>query len=537
MGSRARVVGEIERPAPLGSLLASARRLTSADLKAKRRRSTTAAESSWQSESWDMYDLVGEQHFLVSNLAKRLGKARLYVGKVNPLDPTDDPFPVVDEKIKDVLQAVGGSQAALGQLLERLAMNLSMAGEGWMVGIPEHLLDEEAEAPKDPDSIPLTDFEWRMLSVSEVQTNTTGKVTLQLDLNQKLEVEPEDVYLIRVWRPHPRWWWQADSPSKAALPVLKELVGLTMHIGAQVDSRLAGAGVFIVPQSAQRALRIAAGVPEDSEEDQFTEALIEAMMTSISDRSNASALVPLVVTVPDESTGLFRHITFSTPLDAEARNLRDEAIRRLALGQDAPPELLLGSGGMNHWGAWLTQEDTVANHIEPPLALICDALTTQYLWPVLEGMGVKDYQDHVIWYDVNHLIIHHTRTGDAKDLHTKGVISDEALRRETGFDESDAPDTEDPVKEMILEMIKGNPGMLRSSALEEMITRLKAIVEGRPLNQETLPDDTGAEQAPAAPGESAQSPTPSLIPQTANDAPPLAASGSLFEEEFDAALP
>src|SRR5699024_3375465 len=163
-----------------------------------------------------------------------------------------------------------------------------------------------------------------------------------------------------------------------------------------------GAGMLLVPQSAQRALKSAAGYDETDETDLLTESLMEAMMTPISDRSSASAVVPLVVTVPDEAVDKFQHISFASPLDDEARELRDEAIRRLALGQDAPPELLLGTGGMNHWGAWLVREDVVTTHLEPTLALISDALTTQYLWPVIDqtmDMDEVERESYVIWYD------------------------------------------------------------------------------------------------------------------------------------------
>src|SRR5699024_12144898 len=97
--------------------------------------------------------------------------------------------------------------------------------------------------------------------------------------------------------------------------------------------------------------------------DMFTEGLIEAMLTPIGDRASASAIVPLVVTVPDESVDKIKHISFSQPLDGTAQGLRDEAIRRLALGQDAPPELLLGTGNMNHWGGWPVQSETVETQI------------------------------------------------------------------------------------------------------------------------------------------------------------------------------
>src|SRR3546814_7696452 len=104
---------------------------------------------------------------------------------------------------------------------------------------------------------------------------------------------------------------------------------------------------------------------------------------------SAAAVVPLTVPIPDNGTGRaaadYVHFqTFSTPFDEETRELREEAIRRLALGQDAPPEVLLGLGSMNHWGAWLVKEDTITTHVEPPLARFCDALTTQFLRPVLQ---------------------------------------------------------------------------------------------------------------------------------------------------------
>src|SRR3546814_9449478 len=90
---------------------------------------------------------------------------------------------------------------------------------------------------------------------------------------------------------------------------------------------------------------------------------MEAMHPPFRDRASAAAVVPLTVPIPDDGTGRsaadYVHAqTFHTPFDEETRELREEAIRRLALGQDAPPELLLGVGNMNHWGAWLVQADT-----------------------------------------------------------------------------------------------------------------------------------------------------------------------------------
>lgn len=475
------------KPRPLASVVASARRITSESIDRKRFR-----VEGWQNDAWDMYDLVGEQRFLTTTLANRVAQGRLYVGhlpdsltnapvevvppdettdetdvnlddaadelegeETTPPPPTDDDTPEGDtippEVLVKVLETVGGSPNGRAMLLNRLALNLWVAGDGWLVGIPRDLIDADEDSPYEPSDdgdIALEDLDWRMLSVNEVKTSNSENVVISLDGETDLEVSPDDIYLIRVWRSHPNKSWEADSPTRSTLPVLRELVGLTMHVSAQVDSRLAGAGVFIVPQSAQNAMRQAAGLPavptDEEEQDPFTEALIKAMLTPISDRSNASAYVPLVITVPDESADKFKHMTFSTPLDGEARELRDEAIRRLALGQDAPPEILLGTGGMNHWGAWLVQEDVVTTHISPTLALICDALTTQYLWPVLEAMGYdRDLvRQYVIWFDVEHMIIRPNRAADAEKLFAAGAISASSYRDAAGFDDSDAPSAE-----------------------------------------------------------------------------------------------
>jgi hypothetical protein len=522
-----------DRPRPLASLVASARRLTSQTIS---RAGATA--KGWQEDAWEMFDLVGEQRFLATTLANRMSQARLYVGAYDG-SQTDAPVPVEGKpEVTGVLDAFGDNAAARTQLLQRLGVNLFIAGDGWLVGIPERLLPvSDGGDPEQPPStstitldpmdgtLAIDDLQWRMLSVSEVTSKAGGEVTLRLGENEvdKVDAQIDDIFLIRVWRPHPRRWWEADSPTRSSLPVLRELVGLTMHISAQVDSRLAGAGLLIIPQSALRALKIAAGLPEDSVDDPFTEALLEAMLKPIQDRANASALVPLVITVPDEACSLFNFMSFAKPLDSEARSLRDEAIRRLALGQDAPPELLLGTGGMNHWGAWLVQEDVVTTHLEPPLALICDALTTQYLWPVLvqQGMDQEAAQQYVIWYDVSDLVVRPNRSQDAVALFDRGIISDDATRDATGFDDSDAP----PAKEdlpaavsMALDLVRSSPGLLQNPGLPSVVAQIEQVLTESPGPDTVDHTDPATEPDTEQPSEGApRSSSPDHLPTGEED--------------------
>lgn len=512
-------------PCPLGSLLASAQRLTSQTLN---RRITVQRD--WQRDAWEAFDLVGEQRYLAVTLAGRLSQAQLYVGRLTD-NARDTPESVTNPAITAILDSLG-TPVIRSQLIARLGVNLFIAGDGWLVGIPRHLLPASLStegglrAPSEIDTdeieqpaLSIDDLHWRMLSISEISSNAGGEVQIRLGEDERdvVKVSPDEVILIRVWRPHPQKWWEADSPTRSCLPVLRELIGLTMDISAQVDSRLAGAGVFLIPQSAQRALQVAAGQPEDAAEDVFTKALMQAMLTPISDRSNASALVPLCVTVPDDSTERFRHITFGRSLEETGLRLREEAIRRLALGEDAPPELLLGSGGLNHWGAWLVLEDVVSTHLEPPLALICDALTTQFLWPVLRDQGYSDDEAHqyVIWYDVSDLVVRPNHTNEAQVLHEKGVISDTALRTAVGFDEADAPPPLAPEIALALDMCKAAPSLVTSPGLGVLVEQLRSLLAGQvPPGAPGAAPDT---QPLRVPESSPVVPTPAAMPDTAGN--------------------
>src|SRR5699024_3059983 len=159
--------------------------------------------------------------------------------------------------------------------------------------MPSHRKTKEDD-PNDPDHLVITtgqgstdlletieeatmdQLEWRAMSTDEVSFDISGTVTLRLSDGDggKVETSPDSIFLIRVWRPHPRKHWEADSPTRSSLPVLRELVGLTMHISAQIDSRLAGAGLLLVPESASRAMKQAEGLPEDSKADPFGQALM-----------------------------------------------------------------------------------------------------------------------------------------------------------------------------------------------------------------------------------------------------------------------
>src|SRR6266542_433203 len=483
----------------------------------------------WQSEAWDLYDLVGEQRYIVDTIANTIGRARLYVGHVSDQDDLGAPIPVEDGDPADVLDLLG-TESERSQMLARYGVNDRVAGEGYLVGVPRARLEVRSEEvvgnpmlrlspTATPPETAVEDLVWRYMSVEEV-TIEGDEVKLEwadaraADTNDQIAFTQEEIYLIRVWHSHPRRRRDATSPTRASLPVLRELVGLTMHISAQTDSRLAGAGVLFMMQSAQAKI---ASEGEDDEDVDFNDAFMEAMLTPIRDRSSAAAVVPLTVPIPDDGTGrsasdYVHYQTFHTPFDEETRELREEAIRRLALGQDAPPELLLGVGNMNHWGAWLVQADTITTHVEPPLARFCDAATTQFLHPILAARGVANPTEYVIHYSVQHLLSRPNNAADAFTAHERGVISDDSLRTATGFNDTDAPEEMDPDIAMVLSLVTQAPALAANPGLPSLLEQVREVLAGQ--TSEHPPAEESPVEEPTA---------EETLPHTAGDAAPITA--------------
>lgn len=502
----------VNRPR-FNAITAAASRLTKAQLDTAKVRKGHSKDDRI-ADAWDMFDLLGEQRFLATTLANRMGQARLYLGRIDPNNPTADPERVEDQPdLTAIVESLGANPAQLSQLLTRGGTNLFVTGGFYFVGIPNDIyeVDPATNRPTDtirelmpgeePGDMDLLNMEWHVLSTREfIRNDQDATVTLKLITGRTITIDPDRLLVIHCWRPHPAESWRYDSPVLSSLPVLRELVGLTMHVSAQIDSRLAGAGILLVADSVKTAVMKNAGVEAENEDDDpFTDALIEAMSTAISDRSSAAAYTPLVWTIPVKDnqsvTDLVAHLSFSGPLDPEARSLREETIRRIALGEDAPPELLLGVANMNHWGAWLVREDVVGTHVEPPLAIMCDALTREFLWLVMDGMGRNDADQYVIWYSVDHLVENPNEFDEAKALHQAGVISDSVYRAAAGYDDDDAPEDKDPAIAMVLQMLVGAPSLAQDPGIPALVAQIRAAMEGETPEAAPGQDDDAVPEA------------------------------------------
>lgn len=431
----------------------------------------------WQVQAWEMYDEIGELHSATGWLAHSLSRCKLYVAEL-PEDRTEgDPVPTTNADARQPLDELFGGPSGHPSMLSRFAIHLTVPGESYLIGLDLDAPDanaptappaDETPTPLGPDGQPVADApevnrRWLVASTEEFDTKD-GKTTVRLpDSDRAVTVDVEQSMVIRLWRPHARKAWDADSPTRACLGALRELVTASAKINADLESRLAGAGMLIMPASASVARQstgdatdATAGEPENLVDDPDYATLIEAMVTPISDRDSASAVVPILVRVDDQSVDKVRHISFATNLDGKVLELRESAIKRLALGLDVPPEVLLGMTDANHWTGWQIEESAVKLSVEPLLTLIVNALTVNYLRPALRLLGITDPDRYVIWYDVSELVLRPNRFEQAYKLWQEGLVGAAAVLREGGFGEDDVPSSAERAQHLLLSLVTKN---------------------------------------------------------------------------------
>lgn len=455
------------------SLVAAAGSLRSAipNKKDRQRRSTRARAK--QSEAWRYYDQVGELRYAVNWFSSALSRADLYIAKRNPDGSSErvSSGPGVQALTELVRQ---GST----RLLKKMGQHYFVTGEWYLIGRDDY-------SGKDS---------WEVYAAQEVRKEN-GKWVLDTGEGVRREELEDDAVVIRLWVPHPARHAEPDSPVFAVLDDLEEISLLTSHIRAQILSRLAGAGILVLPQEMtfSRPPTVSGQAHTVSSTDEFMAILAAVMATAIADPGDPSSTVPIIIQAPGDVIDKITHLKFWSELDKEAADMRTKAIARFALGVDLPPEVLTGTAEANHWGAWAIEESTIKAHIEPALDLICEQLTTEYLAEVEGTEGL------FITYDTTDLKLRPNRSKEALEVYDRGELGSTALRRETGFTEDDKPTDEELERFILMTMAKG-------SATPEMVADAARLlgIEGVEAVGENMREER---------------PTPSLRDHPSNDIP------------------
>lgn len=387
-----------------------------------------------QLSAWNYYDTVPEAHFFANLIGAGASRCRLVAAK---LVGADEPQPILDGRAAELVAMFGGTALGQSELQRRLAIQLSVAGVGYVIA-----------EPTEPQRL-IRLSKWMAVSGQELRRGvqrTPDSPGLYLDGPQGTTPRelPLGTTVLRVWRSHPRRWWEADSSMMACLPQLAELELATQHVLASLQSRLYTAGVLFLPKT-QGDMVPHPTDPKAPQIDRFLLQLTEAIMTAIRDRSSAAAVVPIIARLPAEVIQYIQRITFGSPIDDHLIELVGLAIDRLAAGLDIPGQMLKGTGDVNHWGQWHMMEQFIQVHVVPVLGLICQAFTQDYLRPAMRDQGVntQEIAETVMYFDTSPLSASPDQAVPAQQVFDRGGLSYPALRRLSGVSESDAPTPEE----------------------------------------------------------------------------------------------
>lgn len=400
----------------------------------------------WQPESWEMYELCGELRYICTWVSSALSRCRLVGSEIDP--ETGRPSGVTtNARVNAIVRDIAGGPTGQSQILKRLGVFLTVPGEGWVAVLTRRSGSRNA----DEEVIE----EWHLLDRSEIKSKAGGDIVLVLADGSEHEFDSARDVLFRVWNPHPRNSQEADSPTRSALPALREIVQTTTTIRHAGKSRLIGGKILFVPQ--EMSLPKAQGAPTaapvdpdapnlpapppdlvDASPQDLQDLLFEVAKAAADNPDAAAAHLPIVASTPGEWNDKVNLIDLHSDINKEQLEIREAAIRRLALAMDIPPEQLLGLAEMNHWNAWAMREDTVATHIVPLLETIADAVTTALLRPVLERINkdegtTLDPDAFVVWYDTTPLTQDPDRKDEALRANERGALTNTSLLKHLGF--------------------------------------------------------------------------------------------------------
>lgn len=463
----------------------------------------------WQQESWLHYDTCPEFHAGVNIGAHNLSRARLIGVEVDPITGEPGTQPTDDPDVNEIMGELFGGPSGQGQALAQLYRHLDVAGDAW------------ALATDNPD---LDQAQWQILATTEVTSAGGGRIMIEQIDGIPRPIDTLNELLIRIWQPHPKRRWEADSSSRSLLPVLRELAALTAMVSATVKSRLASAGILWIPE--ELTLPPASTQPNDVTQvksetigaDGWLDLITEAMVAPIRDPDSAAAVVPLVATVKGDWISKIEHMEFGKDLDDMIEPLRESGVKRLAVGMNLPPSILLGLETANHWTAWAITEDYAKAYLAPKLELIADAMTNFYLRPALRTRG-RNPKMFAVYFDLDALVPRQITTENATLAYEAGLLAEIEYCAILGISESQMADNVERARRLVEEMLrKGNP-----ITLEELARTVAVLYPGIGVQP---PISTGAPAVagPGAPAPKAIEPAkPAQTPPAATATPPTSA--------------
>lgn len=517
------------------ALTASAVRVNLKDKKEIEAVAARRMTDKWQEEAWEYYDYIPEVSFSANLVANILSRINLYVGYVTntasaPSNITDvkDIDKELAEAAEEVLYLLESGNGGTSGILRDAALNFFIAGECYLVREPARFSNGMQE-------------KYQIRSINEIiSTTTSRKPTLAIKPRRDSKqtdyiMLPQDGYVARLWKTHPRYGDEADSSMRPLLELCDSLLLLERTINAQAKAKLP-AGILFIPDGISNGYQSDGDMqPEygddgepiaplsDDGSDAFEEELNRALTGPLSDETSAAVVQPLLIRGAPELGEKIRHIDLSRPFDISHNTMAQGKLDRILAGLDIPKDVAAGLSGVKYSNAILIEEQLYKAHIEPLILMIVDALTTSFLRPALiaAGFDQKDVNKVVVWYDPSAITAKPSKAEASVTLYGIGALSLDAVRRANGFSDSDAPDELERLQRFAMEK-----GMLNEATTEMAVDsilpegfkeelRKKQLANSDPEAVESLGDALGGTDfEPVTPSDTMEPETPTAAPPT-----------------------
>jgi len=389
--------------------------------------STQATIYPVERRAWDAWAAVPEQQYLSRSFSEACAMANVRV--VNGIG---------EELPYATLDALGSNDRDRGRFVRELAEYLYVAGTAWIVGLPRDEYwrtdfvpgaPEQVKGDASPGNLRLAPF-----SSQNCQPLGGDAFLVTLENGLTLQVPSSKFPVRRLWRPSPVDHTQPFSPTIGSLQILKEISALTDMVMAQAVSQQQ---ILKFPSEVLAEINRAQGQPSDSNE--FIIQMLRKLATNKSQFGNAESRVPDVIVGENQYLAGLGLLDLSSALDKQALSLRTEAIRRLAVAQDAPPKMLMATGGAggvsSRYGfTELIRDASVRQKINDFLDLMATDLTR-----LLINAGNRDAGVKVI-FDLSHLPVAPNVQDSALDLYDRGILNAEETLSALGYERSTEED-------------------------------------------------------------------------------------------------
>ncbi len=442
----------------------------------------------WQPQAMSMYDIIGEVRFVANTIAKPLERVKL---TVSLLDAQGNVEKEADDQAQALLERVQDPGGGRTTMMRKFGLLYFLIGEARLMCTPDQ------EMPNGEKWETVSPLELRVNpgnppTYTRIRAPQLGPIELSQAPDDQFAEVTQGVRVYRFWNQHPAYTELADASMQACISVCQELLLLGASVKAHTRNRIAGSGFLLIPtEISPNPIQPQEG-DEDPVSDPFLQELTETMIASLKDPDDAGAAVPGIIRGMAESLKEVRHLSIHDPAAIyPQKELRDECIGRLATGLDVPREVLLGLDDANHWTGWQVAEQTWTTFQQPVVQAWCDNLTAAYLRRAAKEEGIADWARLAVTFDPASVVNHPDRSADARELHDRIVISDEALRIANGFTDDDAPDEEEYKKRVGIKL--GDPELAVTGDLPEPAPVPEAL--GGPALEAENPDGTPVDSA------------------------------------------